>query len=249
MHHCHSNRTFRASINGRILVLRRSEEKAKEVSKRATPLLIWNKFLPLVKIKREFSDSRCTFVQLYFLPLIAVVERDEYNIKKYEKKGKKDKQKAKERIKDETEYGKDGKNNNSMMTWNEFYGIRKWLISRSILFLSLTLVRSLAEFLYHDRWRLSLRNDVKTETYFFFYREDSINIAQNIKKKRNVKRKGEEKNTKIQRNEFNVVTFTKDGGETTKEACFKKKKQKFGKSPSHPLPRSPENKNRFRTEI
>lgn len=202
MHHCHSNRTFRASINGRILVLRRSEEKAKEVSKRATPLLIWNKFLPLVKIKREFSDSRCTFVQLYFLPLIAVVERDEYNIKKYEKKGKKDKQKAKERIKDETEYGKDGKNNNSMMTWNEFYGIRKWLISRSILFLSLTLVRSLAEFLYHDRWRLSLRNDVKTETYFFFfYREDSINIAQNIKKK--VMWKEKEKKRTLKFNEVN----------------------------------------------
>lgn len=202
MHHCHSNRTFRASINGRILVLRRSEEKAKEVSKRATPLLIWNKFLPLVKIKREFSDSRCTFVQLYFLPLIAVVERDEYNIKKYEKKGKKDKQKAKERIKDETEYGKDGKNNNSMMTWNEFYGIRKWLISRTILFLSLTLVRSLAEFLYHDRWRLSLRNDVKTETYFFFYREDSINIAQNIKKK-NVMWKEKEKKRTLKFNEVN----------------------------------------------
>lgn len=191
---------------------------------------------------------------MYFRPtLFSTLDRcsreGRVQYKKVRKKGKKDKQKAKERIKDETEYGKDGKNNNSMMTWNEFYGIRKWLISRSILFLSLTLVRSLAEFLYHDRWRLSLRNDVKTETYFFFYREDSINIAQNIKKKRNVKRKGEEKNTKIQRGEFNVVTFTKDGGETTKEACFKKKKQKFGKSPSHPLPRSPENKNRFRTEI
>lgn len=67
-----------------------------------------------------------------------------------------------------------------------------------------------------------------------------------------MKRKGEEKNTmsktKIQQGEFNVVTFTKDGGETTKEACLKKK-QKFGKSHSHPFPRSPENKNRFRTEI
>lgn len=62
----------------------------------------------------------------------------------------------------------------------------------------------------------------------FFYREDSINIAQNIKKKRNVKRKGEE-NTKIQRGEFNVVT--KDGGETTKEACLKRKNKN---SVNHP---------------
>lgn len=110
---------------------------------------------------------------MYFRPtLFSTLDRcsreGRVQYKKVRKKGEKDKQKAKERIKDETEYGKDGKNNNSMMTWNEFYGIRKWLISRSILFLSLTLVRSLAEFLYHDRWRLSLRNDVKTETYFFF---------------------------------------------------------------------------------
>lgn len=91
---------------------------------------------------------------------------------------------------------------------------------------------------------------LKPKRIFFFFTEKTVLILTvKYKKKRNVKRKGEEKNTKIQRGEFNVVTFTKDGGETTKEACFKKKKQKFGKSPSHPLPRSPENKNRFRTEI
>lgn len=63
-----------------------------------------------MKIKRGSSDSRCTSVRLYFLPLIAVVEgrvqykkctrkRKEKKKRKKKKKGE-DKQKPKEKIKD-----------------------------------------------------------------------------------------------------------------------------------------------------
>ena len=54
-----------------------------------------------MKIKRGSSDSRCTSVRLYFLPLIAVVERDEYNTKNVREKGKK-KRNEKKRKKEKT---------------------------------------------------------------------------------------------------------------------------------------------------